>query len=73
MVFIISLILAYLIIYFIVAVFDFLFGRNILSNCFKQDKMLLLLLLYPIILLSIPLLKIIAKKLKDRSDKLNRK
>jgi uncharacterized membrane protein YhaH (DUF805 family) len=73
MVFIISLILAYLIIYFVVLGLDVFFGRDILRKSLKQDKMLLFLLLYPIILLSIPLLKIIAKKLKDRSDKLNRK
>jgi uncharacterized membrane protein YhaH (DUF805 family) len=71
--FVISLILAYLIIYFVVLGLDVFLGRDILRKSLKQDKMLLFLLLYPIILLSIPLLKIIAKKLKDRSDKLIRK
>lgn len=73
MVFIISFILAYLIIYFIVFGLDAFFGRNILSKSLKQDKMLLLLLLYPIILLVIPQLKFTGKKLRNYSDKLNRK
>ena len=66
---VLGIIIAYLIITFIVSILDWLFGRNILRNHFKETGIFLWVLILPFLLLIFILAKPLSNALSKYADR----